>query len=223
MTSSPISTALHAYRHNPALAPLLTDAFLERMASFAQILGLWGVRANLTAKPNDPTEIAFHTADSLMPLVVLPDAFRAGTRILDFGSGAGFPGLILASACTARFTLVEARQKRASFLKVAAAELGLENVEVQAVRLEPAAVSSTFNAVLSRASGPSADFYAISGAALLPAGTAILYASPSQRLDLVSAQNHALAGYRRYTYKLLRGDVTVDRVLAVWHKTQKVP
>jgi 16S rRNA (guanine527-N7)-methyltransferase len=223
VTTIPIRTALESYRINPSLAPFLSDAFLDKMELFAQMLALWGARVNLTAKPSDPAETAFHIVDSLMPIALLPDLFNSDRRVLDFGSGAGFPGLILASTCAASFTLVEARQKRASFLKVAAAELGLENVKIPAARVEPAALSPSFQTVLARASGSPADFYAIAGAALLPGGVAIVYASPSQRLDLAAAQQHALVGYRRHSYNLRRGHGIVERVLAVWRKTEKLP
>jgi 16S rRNA (guanine(527)-N(7))-methyltransferase RsmG len=200
--------------------PLLTDAFLDRMEIFAQTLALWGTRANLTAKPEDAAEIAFHIVDSLMPLPVLPDPFQAGNQILDFGSGAGFPGLILASLCPARFTLAESRQKRASFLKVAAAQMGLDNVEILPFRLQPAALTPSFHAALSRASGPPIDFYRIAGSTLIPGGVAILYASPSQRLELASAQANGLAGYQRHSYSLRHRKVLVNGVLAVWRKQE---
>jgi 16S rRNA G527 N7-methylase RsmG len=72
----------------------------------------------------------------------LADAFVAGSRVLDLGSGAGFPALILAAACDADFLLMEARRKRASFLRVTAAEMGLSNVQVDSARAEPAALRS---------------------------------------------------------------------------------
>ena len=140
--------ALDAYRSDPALDLLLTESFVQRMAIFGALLAVWGAKTNLTAHPDDAVETAFHIIDSMMPLVLaknpnwgeLASAFAPGTRILDFGSGAGFPGLILASACDAHFVLAEARQKRASFLKIAAAELDLRNVEVRAGRWSHAAV-----------------------------------------------------------------------------------
>jgi NADH-quinone oxidoreductase subunit G len=50
--------------------------------------------------------------------------------ILDVGSGAGFPGLVLATVLDRPTTLVEPRRKRASFLRTAAARMGLANVQI---------------------------------------------------------------------------------------------
>jgi 16S rRNA G527 N7-methylase RsmG len=74
----------------------------------------------------------------------LADAFVSGSRVLDLGSGAGFPALILAAACDADFLLMEARRKRASFLRVTAAEMGLSNVQVDSARADPAALRRVY-------------------------------------------------------------------------------
>jgi 16S rRNA (guanine527-N7)-methyltransferase len=68
-------------------------------------------------------------AESLAGLELEP--LTAARRVVDIGSGAGFPGLVLAIALPrARFTLIEKVDEKAAFLRRAAAELGLENVEV---------------------------------------------------------------------------------------------
>ena len=72
-------------------------------------------------------------------------------RVLDLGSGAGFPSLILAAACAADFTLLEARRKRASFLTVAAAEMGLANVRVEPSRTDSMTLEPVFDVVTARA------------------------------------------------------------------------
>jgi 16S rRNA (guanine(527)-N(7))-methyltransferase RsmG len=225
-----VCRALDIYRSDLALQPFLSERFVQRMRVFGGILALWGGKTNLTAHPGDPVETALHAIDSLMPLAIanswgLDDivaAFAAKSRVLDFGSGAGFPGLILASACEARFTLAEARHKRASFLKVAAAEMGLHNVDVLAGRLIGGSdISGTFDAILSRASGPSPAFYEIAARALTPGGVAILYSTPSQRLDITGARNAGLGSYRRLNYTVRRADETVERVLVVWRKQEK--
>jgi 16S rRNA (guanine527-N7)-methyltransferase len=223
MEGTKIRAVLERYRFEPALAPLLTESFLRRMEAFAGVLALWGAKVNLTAHPEDPAEMAFHIVDSLMPLAVMQDILGAGKRVLDLGSGAGFPGLVLASACPAHFTLVEARQKRASFLKVAAADLALNNVEILPLRLEAADLKPEFDIAISRASGPPVDFYAIAAAALRPGGLAIIYSTPSQRLDLGTAKKSGLGHYRRFPYQLRRGNASVERVLALWEKLEKAP
>lgn len=199
-------------------------AFLDRIEHLAAILVLWGSRINLTARPNDPAEIAFHVLDSLAPLMLarrgadeqLSRTFAPSRQILDAGSGAGFPGLVLAAASPAHFTLTEARHKRASFLNVASAEMGLDNLALVQRRLAPGDFSATFDAVLARAFGAPADFYEIAASALIPGGIAILYASGSQRLSLEAAREAGLIDYRRLPYELRRGGVGLGRVLALW-------
>lgn len=80
-----------------------------------------------------------HTADSLLFALVREP--QAEERWIDVGSGAGFPGLVLA-ACypIASFLLLEPQRRRAAFLEMQAARLGLDNVVVMQERadtLEP--------------------------------------------------------------------------------------
>jgi 16S rRNA (guanine(527)-N(7))-methyltransferase RsmG len=235
------------YLSEAGLGALLPGTFLDRIAIFGEMLALWGSKTNLTAHPQDPAEIAFHVIDSIMPLVlgrqdmsalphpasgeglgsdafqVFADVFAPGRRVLDFGSGAGFPGLILASASEARFTLTEARQKRASFLKVVAAQMALENVEIIAARISPATHAAAFDTVVSRASGPTLEFYDLAARVLTRGGSAILYCNPSQRLDLDAARRAGLGAYRRYRYTVKRAGGMVERMLAVWQIPEKGP
>ncbi len=182
---------------------------------------------NLTAHPEDPAEIAFHVIDSVMPVVIAPShkalagSFAANQNVLDLGAGAGFPGLVLAAAAPAHFTLVESRRKRASFLTVAAAEMGLANVRVAAVRADAAGFapqSRPFDLVTTRAFGDAPDFFAIAAAALRPGGVAMLYASPAQRLALDDARAAGLCDYTRVAYQVARRTERVNRVLALWRK-----
>lgn len=205
-----------------AIAP----GFRDRMTKFAETLAIWGARMNLTAQPGDPAEIAFHIIDSLMPIALesepaaypLRAVFSGAKRMLDVGSGAGFPGLVLASACAAHVTLVEARRKRASFLRTASIEMGLSNVTVEQSHLSPANLNGDFDIAITRALGPPADFYAIAAAALVKGGTAILYANPTQRLDSPAARSFGLGAEARVTYQLRRGQAAVSRILVLWRK-----
>lgn len=204
--------------------------FLDRIERLAAALAMWGARMNLTAEPEEPSEIAFHIVDSLAPLILasrddgafLSGTFSAGKRALDLGSGAGFPGLVLAAASEAHFTLAESRRKRASFLTVTASEMGLHNVTVEAAHMNASQVEPVFepafDVVTARAFGDPASVYRLSTAGLKPGAFAILYANPSQRLRLEETGARGLCECRRLAYEVERRDSIVNRILAVWRR-----
>ena len=94
--------------------------------------------------------------DSLLFVRFLPARARS---VLDLGSGAGIPGIPLKVVRpTVRFTLLEARRRRASFLAAAVRALGLENTEVVPLRAEEALalrpeLEAGFDVVVSRCAG----------------------------------------------------------------------
>jgi len=197
--------------------------FLDRIETFATELALWGSKLNLTAAPDDPAEIAFHVIDSLAPLILaqrddaaaLRAAFAAGMRVLDLGSGAGFPGLILAAASEADFVLLEARRKRASFLSVTAAEMGLTNVRVDSSRADSTALEQAFDLVTARAFAEPAMVFKTAVVALKPGACAMLYASPSQRPAIEAACAGGFEPPIFHEYGVARGVTHVAYVLAV--------
>ncbi len=88
-----------------------------------------------TAVRDPATAVDAHIADALVALELAP--VRGARRIADLGSGAGFPGLVLAAARPdAEVALVEANQRKCEFLARAAREMALTNVEVIAQRAE---------------------------------------------------------------------------------------
>jgi 16S rRNA (guanine527-N7)-methyltransferase len=84
----------------------------------------------------DPAEgVDVHVADSLVALDLA--AVRTASRVVDIGSGGGFPGLVLAAALPrARFSLVESVGRKCSFLERAVAAMGLRNASVVNARAE---------------------------------------------------------------------------------------
>lgn len=118
-----------------AIEPLLPpeQGLVDRLADYVDVLLKWNKRTNLTGF-RTPADIILHgLVDSLVPLLLLPPE---GPR-LDVGTGAGFPGLILAAAqphCP--WTLLEPRRKRASFLSEASRVMGLSHITVVHQRLE---------------------------------------------------------------------------------------
>ena len=208
---------VEAFFHGPKVAP----DFPEKIEKLAAEIARWGTKTNLTAHPDDPDEIAFHVIDSLAPVVQassgLPSqAFGKGRSILDLGSGAGFPGLVLAAPSDATFTLIEVRRKRASFLQIAAAAMQLRNVTIERRRAEVVVIESQYDIVTARAFGSATDFYLLAAKALKSSGLAILYASPSQPLSPEFAHRTGFTNYRRLEYDVQRRDEKVPRILAVW-------
>jgi 16S rRNA (guanine527-N7)-methyltransferase len=119
---------------------------LAKLAAHWRLVVAWNRRTNLTTLTNPEEAAWFHYRDSLEALPFLPQG-----PIADIGSGAGFPGVPLAIASPERrFTLVETRRKRASFLATAAARLGLENAKVLQARSDELPRES-WGAVVTRA------------------------------------------------------------------------
>ena len=115
-----------------ALAIPLTESQLAKLTTYAELVLRWNKFANLTGARDASSFARKFIADALAV-----DAFVHGDRIADLGSGAGLPGVVLAILAPARqVVLVEARARRARFLAQVRIELGLDNVEVAATRIE---------------------------------------------------------------------------------------
>lgn len=113
---------------------LRLDAAAQRqLLDLAQLLGHWAQRFNLTSHRTPQAIIKRLVLDALALTEQLPDA----QRVVDLGSGAGFPGLPLAvRRPSTRVVLVEARERRHHFQKTAIRKLGLSNVEARLGRIE---------------------------------------------------------------------------------------
>jgi len=201
--------------------------FLDRIERFAAALALWGPKINLTAHPRDPDEIVFHVFDSIIPvsLVVSSKILRLGgfdreRRFLDVGSGAGFPGLVIAAAINAQVTLVESRRKRATFLGEAIIEMGLRNAHVETMRAESLDVSAGFDLMTARAVGSPIEMFKLAGRALHPGGVLMLYVSSAQNFDAVAdaAREVGLVDASVATYDLRHGKQEMNRAVATWRR-----
>jgi 16S rRNA (guanine527-N7)-methyltransferase len=131
----------------------LSPATLGRLAEYLAELDLWRRRINLTGRLTS-TELAAHALESVLGANLIIH----GARVVDIGSGAGFPGLPLAIAREdLDVTLVEPRAKRCTFLRHVVRTLRLEKVRVTEARIEDVG-GQTFQVATTRAVGGFADW-----------------------------------------------------------------
>ncbi len=141
--------------HAVALCPDVSRETWERLDGLIDRLLAAQHTMNLIAASTVPQVWTRHVADSLQLLALAPDA----RRWVDLGSGAGFPGLViaavLADAPGAAVHLVESTRKKATFLADTAAALNLP-VTVHPERIEDFAVANrvSFDVVTARAVAP---------------------------------------------------------------------
>ena len=111
---------------------VLPDSVFENIERYKEHLFKWNKIHNLTGAKSEAVIDGF-IYDALYPISFLaPKA-----SIMDIGTGAGFPGMMLAIALRdTHVTLVEPLKKRASFLQFIKADLGLDNVTIEAKRVE---------------------------------------------------------------------------------------
>jgi 16S rRNA (guanine527-N7)-methyltransferase len=142
----------------------------ERLLCYVALIVKWNRTYNLTAIRDPRAMVAHHLLDSLAVLPHLPLAESA--RLADAGSGAGLPGIPLAIARPRwRVALVESSQKKAAFLRQAAIELALDNVEVHEGRVEAWRPQPLLDLAISRAFAALTDFTAACRHLVRPGGT----------------------------------------------------
>ena len=117
------------------------------MARLLTELEHWNTRINLTAIRDPQDMVSGHILDSLAVRPML-----SGSRVLDIGTGAGFPGLPLAIVeAEIEFRLLDANGRKISFVRHVIGELGLSNASAIKARIEDYAPDERFDTVIARA------------------------------------------------------------------------
>jgi len=167
---------------------------------------------NLTAIRDRPGMLRKHVLDSLSL-----QPYLRGERVADVGTGAGFPGLVLAIANPQRqFTLIEATGKKARFVEQTVERLGLGNVLVANSRAETYRPFELFDTVVARALSSLADFVAYAGHLCAPGGRLLAMKGkrPDDEISALPRSFRALAVHRlsvpgitgeRHLVELVRG------------------
>lgn len=134
----------------------LADRQLEKMAAYFALIEEANRSFNLTSVEGPHEAAIRHFADSLAPPAL--SLLQPGWRVIDVGTGAGFPGIPLAILREdLHITLLDSNNKKTHFVEAAALKLGLKNVRVVTARAEDYARGEgreAFDAALSRAVAP---------------------------------------------------------------------
>lgn len=148
----------------------LPDDARARLMSYLTLLAKWNRTYNLTAIDDPLRMVSHHLLDSLSVIPHLPMSGDA-PALADVGSGAGLPGIPIAVARPEwRVVLAESSEKKIAFLRQAALELGLRNVEVHQGRIEQWRPAQLFSVVISRAFAELARFVELCRHLVAPGG-----------------------------------------------------
>lgn len=143
-----------------ALGVPLDETQTTRLWQLATLLRERNREVNLTSVDTPEGILTVHVLDSL---AVVPH-LGAAQRIVDVGTGGGFPGLPLALACPERrFTLIDGTRKKIRFVQEAIEALGFDNAEALAARAEQYRPEQPFDLVIARAVGSVAEIVRVTG------------------------------------------------------------
>ena len=147
----------------------LSDVQIGQLLNYLKLMAKWTKVYNLTAV-RDPAEMmTHHLLDSLAVIGPLQRHIAQG-KMLDVGSGAGLPGVVIAICCpTIAVTCIDTVAKKATFIKQVALELKLPNLAGLHARVEN--IDQPFDVICSRAFASLQDFTQWSTNALVPSGT----------------------------------------------------
>jgi 16S rRNA (guanine527-N7)-methyltransferase len=188
--------ACHSEEQNGEESAVLSQAQLNDISTYIDILLRWNARINLTAIRGEEEIVTRHFGESLFAAQCLLPRYSASSassalkafEVADLGSGAGFPGIpIKIWAPEISLTLIESNHKKATFLREVVRALTLTDVDIQNVRAESLPPHSfdlvtlraveRFDTILPIASGllaPTGRLAILIGSAQLPTARAIL-------------------------------------------------
>jgi 16S rRNA (guanine527-N7)-methyltransferase len=159
---------------------------LARLKAYADILVDWNARHNLVARSTLPDLWRRHFWDSAQLAALIPDT---AANLVDLGSGAGFPGLVLAAMGPAlAVTLCEATTKKCLFLRAAADRMDVK-VTIQNARLEDMP-RRPFDVVTARALAPLPDLLSYAQKFAGPGATCLFLKGQNVGSELTEAHKY---------------------------------
>ena len=183
----------HVKRHAEAALAVSRETETA-LRAFVDLLLQWNRRVNLISARSAEDVWCRHVLDALQLVPLLPPGT---TGFVDLGSGAGFPGLVLAVAAGCEAHLIEADKRKAAFLTHAAARLGMTKVTIHAARIEEMDLSRT-PLVTARALAPLPTLLHYAYRLLAPHGTALFPKGRRAEEELTAASRDWMMRVERF-------------------------
>lgn len=133
---------MNASRIRELLAPFsvgleLTDIHISQLSTYLDLLLKWNSRMNLTSVREPDQIVRRHFGESLFAASLVASDCALAKSLMDVGSGAGFPGIPIKIVMPhLQLTLIEAQQKKATFLREVVRALNLADVQVANTRAD---------------------------------------------------------------------------------------
>lgn len=175
-------------RETPPVPPEARGVFADRLALVERYVA-WLAGAGIERGLMGPRKVPRLWGRHVLNCAVVTEAIPRGASVVDLGSGAGLPGLVIAlRRPDVRVTLVEPLLRRTTFLSEVVADLGLDHVDVHRGRAEDLHGRATFDVVTSRALAPLSRLVGWSVPLVAPGGAVIAMKGSSAEDEVVAAR-----------------------------------
>ena len=208
----------------------LSDDQIRQFQVYERELEAWNRRFNLTRITGRERVQTHHFLDSLTAVLAIPPEIRAGGRVIDVATGAGFPGIPLKIALPGlRLTLVDSVGKKATFLEHLLDALNLSDVQLLLERAETLAHEpdnrDAFDVVLARGLAPMRVLAELTLPFCKPGGIVVAHKKGDISQELEDAQNAiAVLGGRLADIRPVSvTGLEDDRALVVVEKVSPTP
>ena len=193
------------------LIPAYFSERAEEISRYAEILATWGIERGLVG-PREGDRIWERHIANCLPVTTL---IKEGVSLLDIGSGAGLPGIVIALARPdLRVTLLEPLQRRVDFLNEVIEELGLET---KVIRGRAESLKGSFSAVTARAVAPLPKLLTISWHLVAPGGSVLAMKGEGAAEELAQAQAENLKIFKKVAHSEVHtielGELPIARVV----------
>jgi 16S rRNA (guanine527-N7)-methyltransferase len=193
------------------LIPAYFSERAEEISRYAEILATWGIERGLVG-PREGDRIWERHIANCLPVTTL---IKEGASLLDIGSGAGLPGIVIALARPdLRVTLLEPLQRRVDFLNEVIEELGLET---NVIRGRAEGLKGSFSAVTARAVAPLPKLLTISWHLVAPGGSVLAMKGEGAAEELAQAKAENLKIFKKVAHSEVHtielGELPIARVV----------